>query len=51
MELLDFADHEYINLVTYKKDNTSVKTPVWVAKYDIYLVITSSKSAGKVKRI
>ena len=51
MELLDFADHEYINLVTYKKDNTSVKTPVWVAKYDNYLVITSSKSAGKVKRI
>ena len=51
MELLDFADHDYINLVTYKKDNTSVKTPVWVAKYDNYLVITSSKSAGKVKRI
>ena len=51
MELLDFADHEYINLVTYKKDNTSVKTPVWVAGYDNYLVITSSKSAGKVKRI
>ena len=51
MELLDFADHEYINLVTYKKDNTSVKTPVWVAKFDNYLVITSSKSSGKVKRI
>ena len=51
MELLGFADHEYINLVTYKKDNTSVKTPVWVAKFDNYLVITSSKSAGKVKRI
>ena len=46
MELLDFADHEYINLVTYKKDDTSVKTHVWVAKYDNYLVITSSKSAG-----
>ena len=51
MKLLDFADHEYINLVTYKKNNTSVKTPVWVAEYDNYLVITSSKSAGKVKRI
>ena len=51
MKLLDFADHEYINLITYKKDNTSVKTPVWVAEYDSYLVITSSKSAGKVKRI
>ena len=51
MNLLDFADHEYINLITYKKDNTSVKTPVWVAEHDDYLVITSSKSAGKVKRI
>ena len=51
MKLLDFADHEYINLITYKKDNTSVKTPVWVAEYNDYLVITSSKSAGKVKRI
>ena len=51
MKLLDFADHEYINLITYKKDNTSVKTPVWVAEYDSCLVITSSKSAGKVKRI
>ena len=51
MNLLDFADHEYINLITYKKDDTSVKTPVWVAEYEDYLVITSSKSAGKVKRI
>jgi|TARA_Y100000996_G_scaffold384981_1_gene342033 PPOX class probable F420-dependent enzyme len=51
MNLLDFGDHEYINLITYKKDNTSVKTPVWVAKHENYLVITSSKSAGKVKRI
>ena len=51
MNLLDFADHEYINLITYKKDDTSVKTPVWVADHEDYLVITSSKSAGKVKRI
>ena len=51
MELLDFADQEYINLITYKRDDTSVKTPVWVAEYENYLVITSSKSAGKVKRI
>ena len=51
MDLLDFADQEYINLITYKRDDTSVKTPVWVAEYENYLVITSSKSAGKVKRI
>ena len=47
MNLLDFANHEYINLITYKKDNTSVKTPVWVAEYENYLVITSSKSLEK----
>ena len=51
MIILYFADHEYINLITYKKDDTSVKTPVWVAEHEDYLVITSSKSAGKVKRI
>ena len=51
MDLLDFADQEYINLITYKRDDTPVKTPVWVAAYENYLVITSSKSAGKVKRI
>ena len=51
MNLLDFGDHEYINLITYKRDNTPVKTPVWVAKHKNYLVITSSKLAGKVKRI
>ena len=49
MDFLDFADQEYINLITYKKNDTSVKTPVWVAEYENYLVITSSKSAGKVK--
>ena len=51
MNLLDFADHEYINLITYRRDDSPVKTPVWVAKYKEYLVITSNKSAGKVKRI
>ena len=51
MNLLDFADYEYINLITYKRDDTSVKTPVWVAEHQDYLVVTSSKSAGKVKRI
>ena len=51
MNLLDFADYEYINLITYRRDDSPVKTPVWVAEYKEYLVITSSKSAGKVKRI
>tara|TARA_B100001079_G_C16372723_1_gene498226 strand:- start:5 stop:382 length:378 start_codon:yes stop_codon:yes gene_type:complete len=51
MELNDFINVEYINLVTYKKDMTPVTTPVWVADYLNSLVITTSLNAGKVKRI
>jgi len=51
MELNDFIDVEYINLITYKKDKTPVRTPVWVADYSNSLVITTSLNAGKVKRI
>tara|TARA_Y100000592_G_scaffold3388_1_gene4929 strand:+ start:622 stop:990 length:369 start_codon:yes stop_codon:yes gene_type:complete len=51
MNIIDFKDAEYINLVTYKKDNTPVTTPVWVAYHADSLVITSSMNAGKVKRI
>ena len=51
MELNDFLDVEYINLITYKKDKTPVATPVWVADYSNSLVITTSLNAGKVKRI
>ena len=51
MELNDFVDAEYINLITYRKDSTPVTTPVWVADYSNSLVITTSLNAGKVKRI
>tara|TARA_B100001996_G_scaffold11000_1_gene9242 strand:+ start:231 stop:602 length:372 start_codon:yes stop_codon:yes gene_type:complete len=51
MNLLDFADNEYINLITYRKDNTPVTTPVWLSSVEDYLVITTNVNAGKVKRI
>ena len=51
MDLNDFVDVEYINLVTYKKDKTPVTTPVWVADYSDSLVVTTSLNAGKVKRV
>ena len=51
MELKDFVKAEYINLITYRIDNTPVTTPVWVADYSNSLVITTSLNAGKVKRI
>lgn len=51
MRIKDFESVEYLNLVTYKKDGSSVTTPVWVAPYQNSLVVTTSLNAGKVKRI
>ena len=51
MDLKDFSNVEYINLVTYKKDKTPVTTPVWVADFFDSLVVTTSINAGKVKRV
>ena len=51
MKIKDFESVEYVNLVTYKKDGSSVTTPVWIAPYQNSLVVTTSLNAGKVKRI
>ena len=51
MNLLEFADKEYINLITFRKDNTPVPTPVWLSSLEGCLVVTTNLNAGKVKRI
>ena len=51
MRIKDFESVEYVNLVTFKKDGSSITTPVWVALYQNSLVVTTSLNAGKVKRI
>jgi PPOX class probable F420-dependent enzyme len=45
------AHERYINLETFKKDGTGVKTPVWVAALDGKLVIVTGGDSFKVKRI
>ena len=46
-----FLDQKYINLETYKKNGTPVRTPVWfVSDNDLIYVITRD-STGKVKRL
>ena len=46
-----FSDEPYINLETFKKDGTGVKTPVWAAPLDGMLVVMSAGDAYKVKRL
>ncbi len=50
-KLEQFIDQKYINLETYKKDGTPIRTPVWfVIDNDLIYVITRD-STGKVKRL
>ena len=51
MKILDFANDEYINLITYRNNGSPVSTPVWLSSLDDYLVVTTSLNAGKVKRV
>ena len=50
-QLDQLLDQKYINLETYKRDGTHVRTPVWfVIDNDLIYVITRD-STGKVKRL
>tara|TARA_B110000014_G_scaffold256780_1_gene240371 strand:- start:67 stop:447 length:381 start_codon:yes stop_codon:yes gene_type:complete len=49
--LEQFVDQKYINLETYRKDQTSVKTPVWFIIKNDQIHITTKETTGKVKRL
>ena len=50
-KLGQFIDQKYINLETYKKDGTPIRTPVWfVINNDLIYVITRD-TTGKVRRL
>ena len=50
-KLEQFSKQKYINLETYKSDNTSVKTPVWFVIDNDLIYIITRESTGKVKRL
>jgi len=49
--LEQFSEQKYINLETYKKDNTPIKTPVWFVIDNGLVYIITRESTGKVKRL
>ena len=46
-----FIDQKYLSLETYKRDNTSVQTPVWFVIDNDQLYIITKETTGKVKRL
>jgi hypothetical protein len=49
--LAELAKHKYINLETYKKNGSGVKTPVWFVIDGDLIFITTRPDTGKVKRL
>ena len=49
--LEQFSEQKYINLETYKRDNTPIKTPVWFIIDNGLVYIITRESTGKVKRL
>jgi len=50
-KLEQFLDQKYINLETYKKDGTSIRTPVWFVIDKNLIYVITRESTGKVKRL
>ena len=46
-----FTDQKYLNLETYRKDQTPVQTPVWFVIENDQIYITTKETTGKVKRL
>lgn len=44
-------NEQYVNLETFKKDGSGVKTPVWAAPLDGKLVVGTDARTYKVKRV
>ncbi|QWT24735.1 PPOX class F420-dependent oxidoreductase [Subtercola sp. PAMC28395] len=49
--LLALSDEAFVSLTTFRKTGAPVSTPVWIARYGNYLVVTTPAESGKVKRL
>jgi hypothetical protein len=43
--------HNYVSLVTYRRNGAKVPTPVWFVLDDGHIYVWTVKTSGKVKRI
>ena len=45
------SGHAYISLETFRKNGSGVKTPVWFARVDDFIVVYTMAQSYKVKRL
>lgn len=51
LSFASLGDEAFISLTTFRRDGTPVPTPVWVAREDGRLLVTTEADSGKVKRL
>lgn len=49
--VLALGEQKYVSLVTFRKSGERVATPVWIARDGDSLIVTTTASTGKVKRL
>jgi uncharacterized protein len=49
--LLQLGGERFVSLTTYRRSGVAVSVPVWVARSDDALVVTTTPGSGKVKRL
>jgi PPOX class probable F420-dependent enzyme len=50
-DIRQFNDAKYINLETFKKNGTSVPTPVWFVVENEFIFVVTRSGTGKVRRV
>lgn len=50
-EIHQFENQDYLNLLTYRKNETAVPTPVWFVQDGDKFYVRTIAGSGKVKRI
>ena len=50
-DIRQFDDAKYINLETFKKNGTSVQTPVWFVIENECIFVVTRSGTGKVRRV
>jgi PPOX class probable F420-dependent enzyme len=49
--LIQFLNHRYINLESYKKNGKAVRTPVWFVEDKGVIYVRTDQNSGKMKRM
>ncbi len=50
-DIRQFNESKYINLETFKRNGTSVSTPVWFVTENDYIFVVTRSATGKVRRV